>query len=97
MHFPFFRWLEGSKDVLFCEGATKGSVQNLTTLIFIGGGPTRGATSRSLGIILACDHTMNYFFPKSILIQLCTRATRNAYQKNWGKINTWRSPEGVGP
>jgi hypothetical protein len=35
--------------VLFCEGATKDSVQNITTLIFMGGGPTRGATSRSLG------------------------------------------------
>jgi hypothetical protein len=71
--------------VLFCEGATKGSVQNLTTLIFMGGGPTRGATSRSLGIISAYGHIMNYFCPKSILIQFCTWATRNAHQKNWGK------------
>jgi hypothetical protein len=51
MHFPFFRWPEGLKQVLFCEGTTKGSVQNITTLIFMGGGPTRGATSRRLGII----------------------------------------------
>jgi hypothetical protein len=78
-------WPEGSKHVLFCEGATKGSVQNITTLIFMGGGPTRGATSNRLGIISACCHIMNYFFPKSILIQFCTGATRNAHQKNWGK------------
>jgi hypothetical protein len=87
MHFPFFRWPEGSKQVLFCEGATKGSMENITALIFRGGGPTRGATSRSLGIILACCHIMNYFCPKSILIQFCTAATRNAHQKNWGKIH----------
>jgi hypothetical protein len=68
--------------VLFCEGATKGSVQTLTTPIFMGGGPTRGATSRSLGIISACGHIMNYFCPKSILIQFCTGATRNAHEKN---------------
>jgi hypothetical protein len=29
---------------------------------------------------------MNYFWPKSFLIQFCTGATRNAHQKNWGKI-----------
>jgi hypothetical protein len=52
----------------------------------MGGGPTRGATYRRLGIILACCHIMNYFYPKSFLIQFCTRATRNAHQKNWGKI-----------
>jgi hypothetical protein len=85
-HFPIFRCPEWSKQVLFCEGATKGSVPNITTLIFMGGGPTRGATSRRLGIISACCHIMNYFYPKSILIQFCTGATRNAYQKNWGKI-----------
>jgi hypothetical protein len=68
MHFPFFRCPEGSKQVLFCEGATKGSVQNITTLIFMGGGPTRGATYRRLGIISAYFHIMNYFCPKSILI-----------------------------
>jgi hypothetical protein len=72
MHFPFSRCPEGSKQVLFCEGATKGSVQNITNLIFMGGGPTRGATSRRLGIISACCHIMNYFCPKSILIQFCT-------------------------
>jgi hypothetical protein len=66
MYFPFFRGLEGSKQVLFCEGATKGSMQNITTLIFMGGGPTRGATSRRLGIISAFCHIMNYFCPKSI-------------------------------
>jgi hypothetical protein len=82
--------------VFFCEGATKGSVQNLTTLIFMGGGPTRGATSRSLGIISACGHIMNYFCPKSSLIQFCTGATINSHPKNWEK-NTWRSPEGVRP
>jgi hypothetical protein len=87
MHFPFLRWPEGSKQVLFCEGATKGTVQNLTTLIFMSGGPTRGDTSRSLGIISVRGHIMNYFCPKSILIQFCTRATRNAHQKNWGKIH----------
>jgi hypothetical protein len=76
----------GQKRRFFCEGATKGSVQNITTLIFMRGGPTRGATSRSLGIISAFCHIMNYFCPKSILIQFCTRATRNAHQKNWGKI-----------
>ena len=86
MHFPFFRCPEGSKQVLFCEGATKGSVQNITTLIFMGGGPTRGATSRMLGIISACCHIKNYFCPKSFLIQFCTGATRNAHQKNRGKI-----------
>jgi hypothetical protein len=52
--------------VLFCEVATKGNVQNLSTLIFMGGGPTRGATSRSLGIISACCYIMNYFCRKSI-------------------------------
>jgi hypothetical protein len=72
--------------VLFCEGATKGSVQNITTLIFMGGGPTRGAKSRRLGIISACCHIMNYFYPKFILIQFCTGATRNAHQKIRGKI-----------
>jgi hypothetical protein len=61
-------------------------VQNITTLIFMGGRPTRGAKSRRLGIISACCHIMNYFCPKSILIQFCTGATRNAHQKNWGKI-----------
>jgi hypothetical protein len=45
----------------FCEGATKGSVQNITTLIFMGGGPTRGATSRRLGIISAFCHIINFF------------------------------------
>jgi hypothetical protein len=35
---------------------------------------------------LACCHIMHYFCPKSILIQFCTGATRNAHQKNWGKI-----------
>jgi hypothetical protein len=84
--FPIFRCPEGSKQVLFCEGATKGSVQDITTLIFMGGGPTRGAKSRRLGIILACCHIMNYVCPKSILIQFCTGATRNAHQKNRGKI-----------
>jgi hypothetical protein len=64
MHFPFFRWPEGSKQVFFCEGATKGNVQNITTLIFMGGGPTSGATSRILGIISAFCHIMNYFCPK---------------------------------
>jgi hypothetical protein len=29
---------------------------------------------------------MNYFCPKSFLIQFCTWATRNAHQTNWGKI-----------
>jgi hypothetical protein len=52
--------------VFFCEVATKGNVQNLTILIFMGGGPTRGATSRILGIISACCHIMNYFCPKSL-------------------------------
>jgi hypothetical protein len=84
--FPIFRCLEGSKQELFCEGATKGSVQNITTLIFMGGGPTRGAKSRRLGIISTCCHIMNYFCPKSIFIQFCTWATRNAHHKNRGKI-----------
>jgi hypothetical protein len=64
--FPIFRWREGSKQVHFCEGATKGSVQNITTLIFMGGGPTRGATSRRLGIISAFCNIINIFCPKSI-------------------------------
>jgi hypothetical protein len=72
--------------MFFCDGATKGSVKNITTLIFMGGVPTRVATSRILGIISAFCHIMNYFFPKSILIQFCTGATRNAHHKNWGKI-----------
>jgi hypothetical protein len=38
----------------------------------MGGGPTRGAISRSLGIISAYGHIMNYFCPKNILIQFCT-------------------------
>jgi hypothetical protein len=93
MHFPFFRCPEGSKHELFCEGATKGSVQNITTLTLMGGGPTRGAISGRLGIISACCDIMNYFCPKSILIQFCTGATRNAHRKNWG-----RGPlGGVGP
>jgi hypothetical protein len=41
-------------------------------------------------------HIMNYFCPKSTLIQFCPGATRNAHQQNWEK-NTWRSPGGVGP
>jgi hypothetical protein len=86
MHFRFFRCPEGSKQVLFCEGATKGIVQNMTTLFFMGGGPAKGATSRRLGIISACCHIMNYFCPKSFLIQFCTWAPKNAHQKNWGKI-----------
>jgi hypothetical protein len=70
----------------FCEGATKDSVQNITTLFSMGGGPARGDTSRRLGIISACCHIMNYFCPKSFLIHFCTRDTRNAHQKNWGKM-----------
>jgi hypothetical protein len=85
--FPIFQVAGGVKIGAFYEGATKGIVQNITTLLFMGGGPTRGATSRSLEIISACCHIMNYFCPKSILIQFCTRATRNAHQKNWGKIH----------
>jgi hypothetical protein len=85
MHFLFFRCPEGSKQVLFCEGTTKGNVQNITTL-FMGEGPTRGAKSRRLGIISACCHIMNYFCPKFLLFQFCTGATRNAHQKNRGKI-----------
>jgi hypothetical protein len=46
--------------------ATKGTMQNLTTLIFMGGGPCRNATSWILGIISAYSHIMNYFWPKSI-------------------------------
>jgi hypothetical protein len=86
MHFPFSGCPEGSKQVLFCEGATKGSVQNFTTLFFMGGGPARGATSGRLGIISACCHIKNYFCPKSFLIQFCTAATGYAHQKNRGKI-----------
>jgi hypothetical protein len=56
----------GQNRCFFCEVATKGNVQNLTTLIFMGGGPTRGATYRSYGIISVCCHIMNYFCPKSI-------------------------------
>jgi hypothetical protein len=91
--FPIFQVPGGVETGAFCEGATKGSVQNITTLIFMRGGPTRGATSRRLGIILACCHLMNYFCPKSILIQFCTWATRNAHQKNRGKIQ--EGPLGV--
>ena len=91
MHFPFSGCPEGSKQVLFCEGATKGTVQNITTLFFMGGGPSRGATSRRLAIIWACCHIMNYFCPKSFLIQFCTGATRNAHQENWGKIQNMPS------
>jgi hypothetical protein len=61
-----FQVAEGVKTGVFCEVATKGNVQNHTTLIFMGGGPTRGATSRILGIISACGHIMNYFCPKSL-------------------------------
>jgi hypothetical protein len=67
------------------KGPPKGIVRNITTLIFMGGRPTRGAKSRRLGISSACCHIMNYFCPKSILIQFCARATRNAHQKNWQK------------
>jgi hypothetical protein len=56
----------GVKTGVLCEVATKGNVQNLTTLNFMGGGPTRGATSRILGIISASGHIMNYFCPKSL-------------------------------
>jgi hypothetical protein len=84
--FPIF-WVPGGvKTGAFCEGATKGSVQNITTLFFMVGGPARVATSRRLGIISACCHIMNYFCPKSFLIQFCIGATRNAHHKNWGKI-----------
>jgi hypothetical protein len=44
--FSIFPLAEGVKTGVFCEVATKGNVQNLTTLIFMGGRPTRGATSR---------------------------------------------------
>jgi hypothetical protein len=53
----------GVKTGAFLEGATKGSVQNITTIIFMGGGPTRGAISRRLGIISAFNHIMNIFLP----------------------------------
>jgi hypothetical protein len=82
-HFPGAR--RGQNRCFFCEGATKGIVQNITNLIFMGGGPTRGATARRLGVISACCHIMNYFCPKSIFIQFCTEATKNAHQKNRGK------------
>jgi hypothetical protein len=85
MHFPFFRWPEGSKQVLFCEGPTKGSVQNITTLIFIGGGPTRGATSRRLGIISAFCHIMNIFalnpFKSNFALGLQEKHTRKIGEK----------------
>jgi hypothetical protein len=77
--------LRGRNRCFFCKGATKGIVQNMSTLFFMGGGPARGATSRRLGIISACCHIMNYFCPKSFLIQFCTGATRNAHQKIGGK------------
>jgi hypothetical protein len=59
--FPISHVARGVKTGAFCEGATKGSVQNNTTLIFMGGGPTRGATSRRVGIISAFCHIMNIF------------------------------------
>jgi hypothetical protein len=64
--FSIFHVAGGVKIGVFCEVATEGNVQNLTTLIFMGGGPTRGATSRILGIISASGHIMNYFCPKSV-------------------------------
>jgi hypothetical protein len=64
--YSIFQVAGGVKTGVFCEVATKGNVQNVTTLIFMGGGPTRGATSRMLGIISACGHIMNYFFPTSL-------------------------------
>jgi hypothetical protein len=65
--FPIFQVAGGVKTGVFlCEVATKGNVQNPTTLIFMGGGSTRGATSRILGIISAFWHIMNYFCPKSL-------------------------------
>jgi hypothetical protein len=81
--------------VLFCEVATKGIVQNMTTLFFMGGGPPRGATSRRLGIILAWCHIMNYFCPKSFLIQFCTGLQEMHPRKI--RENIGRSPRGVGP
>jgi hypothetical protein len=63
--FPIFQVAGGVKTGAFCEGATKGCVQNITTLIFMGGGPTRGAKSRRLGIISAFCHIMNIFGAKS--------------------------------
>jgi hypothetical protein len=59
--FPIFQVAGGVKRGAFFEGATKGSVQNITTLIFMGGGPTRGATYRRLEIISAFCHIMNIF------------------------------------
>jgi hypothetical protein len=64
--FSIFQVAGGVKTGVFCEVATKGNVQNLSTLIFMGGGPTRGATSRILGIISSSGHIMNYFCPKSL-------------------------------
>jgi hypothetical protein len=64
--FFIFHLAGGVKIGVFCEVATEGNVQNLTTLIFMGGGPTRGATSRILGIISASGHIMTYFCPKSV-------------------------------
>jgi hypothetical protein len=83
----------GQNRCFFCEVATKGSVQNLTTLIFMGGGSTRGATSRSYGIISACCHIMNYFCPKFILIQFCT-GLQEMHTRKVGKIIPW-GPLGV--
>jgi hypothetical protein len=38
MDFPFYHCQNGAEHVIFCEAATKGSVLNSTTPIFMGGG-----------------------------------------------------------
>jgi hypothetical protein len=58
---------EGVKTGVFCEVATKGNVENLTTLIFMGGGPTRGATST---LILLCMWLMKGMFYVIVMLVL---------------------------
>ena len=63
MHFPFSGCPEGSKQVLFCEGATKGSVQNITTLFFMGGGTCQGCHIQEARNYLGLLPYNELFFP----------------------------------
>jgi hypothetical protein len=52
----------------------------------MGGRPSRGATSRILGIILACSHIMNYFGLNPFKFKFAL-GLPEIHLKKWGKIH----------